>query len=266
MGATDELINGVVTCSRIPSVKRRQEIQRELRAHMEDFAATARGAGHQEDEIETLLRSHFGDPEEVAEEFAWVYRHERRRLLLVSYAASTVLVAGSLLLAILAIQSGLAAGFGTSILEMLASRHTVIEGLDVLGCVAVYLAVTSLETLFEGYRFQKAVLLVAGLTAALIVGCAAMSLHTTFLFYGLITGVFLRAVRLFVRKKIVRASVVPICFGCAGLAFGLLRSPISAAGVEATCASWLALGAGYLVMTDIAPRVESTFLNALQRI
>ena len=266
MRATDELIHGIVTCSQIPSVRLRREIQRELRTHMEDFAAAARKAGHQEQEIEILLRSHFGDPRQIAEDFAWVYRYDRRKLLIFSYAASTLLIASSLLLAILAIQTGLAAGFGTPVREMLAIRHTVIEALDMLACVAVYLAVTSLESLFESYFFQKAALLLTGLIAVLIVGCTLARLHIAFLVYGLIAGVFLRVARLFVPSKTARAGIVLLCFALAGLAFALQRSPASVAGTMATCASWLALGAGYLVMTDVAPRVDASLRNALQRI
>jgi hypothetical protein len=266
MRAMDELIHGVVTCSQIPSVRLRQEIQRELRTHMEDFVAAAREAGHRDHEIEILLRSHFGDPRQIAEDFAWVYRCDRRELLIFSYAVSTLVIASSLLLAILAIQTGLAASFGTPVLQMVASRHTVIEALDILACVAVYLAATSLESLFENYWFLKAALLLTGLIVVLIVGCTLAGLHITFLVYGLIAGVFLRAVRLFVHSKIARAGIVLLCFAFAGLAFALLRSPISVTGTMAACASWLALGAGYVVMTAAAPRVDASLRLALQRI
>jgi hypothetical protein len=37
-------------------------------------------------------------------------------------------------------------------------------------------------------------------------------------------------------------------------------------GTMAACASWLALGAGYVVMTAVAPRVDASLRNALQRI
>jgi hypothetical protein len=264
--ATDELIHGIVTCSQVPSVKRRYEIQRELRAHIEDFAAAAREAGHGEDEIEKLLLTHFGSPGEIAEEFARVYRSERRRLLIFSYAGSTLLISSSLLVALLAVQASLAFGFGTPVLEILASRHAVIEALDLLACVAVYLAVASLEARFERYRFQKAALLLTGLIVILIAGCTATRFHTAFLLYGLIAGVFLRAARLFVPTKTARSGVVLVSFVAAGLGFALLRSPFSVTGTVATCASWFALGTGYLIMTDLAPRVDAALLNALQRI
>ena len=266
MRTADELIHSIVNCSQIPSAKRRQEIQRELSAHIEDFVAAARQSGHEEHEIETLLLAHFGDPRQIAEGFSRVYRYERRRFLIFAYALSTVLLASSLLMVILAIQTGLAFGLGTSILKMLASKHTVMQALDILAFVAVYLGLTSLETLFGHYRFQKAALLLAAVVAVLTVSCSAMGFHIAFLLYGLITGVFFRAVRLFVPAEVARVGIVLVCFALAGFGFALLRSPVSLVELVATCASWLALGMGYLLMSRLAPRVDAVVLNGLQRI
>jgi len=41
--SAEELIDSIVNSARIPSGRRRQEIQRELRAHVEDFVATGPG-------------------------------------------------------------------------------------------------------------------------------------------------------------------------------------------------------------------------------
>ena len=80
MRAADQLIDSIVNSSQIPSGKRRGEIQRELRSHIEDFVVAAREAGRDQDEIEKLVLANFGDPGQIAQGFAWVYRHERRRL------------------------------------------------------------------------------------------------------------------------------------------------------------------------------------------
>src|ERR1700685_209393 len=129
MRASDELIDSIVNSSQIPGM-RRHEIQRELRCHIEDFVLAAREAGRAPEEIEQLVLANFGDPRQIAQGFAWVYRHERRTLRVFSYTLSTVLLASSLLAAILTMQTGLALGFGTSVMKVLASRHTVIEALD----------------------------------------------------------------------------------------------------------------------------------------
>jgi len=264
--AADELIDCIVDSSRIPSGKRRGEIQRELRSHIEDFVAAAHEAGRDRDEIEKMVLANFGDPGQIAQGFAWVYRHERRRLRAFAFTLSTVLLASSLLAAILAMQAGLAFGFGTPIMKVLASRHTVIEALDILASVAVYLGVTSLESLFESRRFQKAALLLTVILTVVMVSCAAAGLHINFLFFGFVNGVFFRAVQLFVTPKIARVGIVLVCFPLAGLVSALLRSPASQADLAATCVSWLLMGAGYQLTTHLAARVDAALLNGLQRI
>jgi len=264
--AADELIDCIVNSSQIPSGKRRGEIQRELRSHIEDFVTAAREAGRHPDEIEKLVLANFGDPGQIAQGFTWVYRHERRRLRAFAFTLSTVLLASSLLAAILAMQSGLAFGFGTPIMKVLASRHTVIEALDIVASVAAYLGVTSLENVFESHQFQKAAFLLTVILTILIVPCAAAGLHTSFLIFGLVNGVFSRAIQLFITPKIARAGIVAVCFPLAGLVLALLRSPVSHLALAATCASWLVMGAGYQLMTHLAARVDAALLNGLQRI
>src|SRR6516225_1319713 len=105
MYAAHELVKQIVGSSQIPSGKRRREIQRELRSHIEDFVVAAREAGREQDEIEELVLANFGDPGQIARGFAWVYRNERRRLRVFAYMLSTVLLAGSLLAAILPVQA-----------------------------------------------------------------------------------------------------------------------------------------------------------------
>ena len=266
MRAADELIDCIVKSARIPSAKRRRELQYELRSHIEDFVAEARKAGRGQDEIEKLVLANFGDPGQIAQGFAWVYRHERRRLRALAYMLSTLLLASCLLAGILAMQAGLAFGFGTPIVKVLASRHTVIEALDILASVAVYLGLTSLENLFEKYRFQKAVFLLAAIVAALTASCAAAGVHISFLVFGLVNGIFFRAVQRFVTPTVARVGIIVVCFPLAGLVLALLRSPASHVAPVATCASWLIMGAGYQLMTHLAARVDASLLYGLQRI
>ena len=266
MRAVDELIDCIVTRSQLPSGKRRRDIQRELRSHIEDFVVAAREAGRDQDEIEKLVLSNFGDPDKIARGFAWVYRHERHTLRVFAYTLSTVLLATSLLTAILAAQAGLAFSFGTPIMKVIASRHTLIEALDIFASVAAYLGLRSLENLFENRRFQKAVLLLAAIVGILIVSCATARLPMNFLFFGAVNGVFFRAVQLFVGSQAARIGIVVICFPLAGLVFAMLRSPLSQVALATTCFSWLVMGAGYQLMTHFAARVDAGLLNGLQRI
>ena len=265
MRAADQLVDNIVNSSQIPSEKRRAEVQRELRSHIEDFVIAARAAGHDRDEIDQLVLAHFGDPAQIAQGFAWVYRHERRSLRVFAYTLSTVLLASCLSAAILAMQAGLAIGFGTPVMRVLASRHTVIETLDILASVAAYLGLASLENLFERRRFQKASFLLTAILAIFMTSCAAAGLPITFLVFGLVNGLFSRAVQLFVATKAARFGIAAVCFPVAGLALVLLRSPVSHVALAATCASWLVMGAGYQLMIHLAARVDRTLLNGLQR-
>jgi len=210
--------------------------------------------------------ANFGDPGHIAQGFAWVYRHERRRLRAFAYTLSTVLLASCLSAAILAMQAALAFGLGRPIMKVLASRHTVIEALDILASVAVYLGVTSLENLFESHQFQKAAFLLTVILTILMASCAAAGLHITFLFYGLVNGIFLRALQLFVAPKAARVGIVVVCFPLAGLVSALLRSPVSQVAPAATCASWLLMGAGCQLMSYLAAHVNAALLNGLERI
>ncbi|MGA3186721.1 MAG: permease prefix domain 1-containing protein [Bryobacteraceae bacterium] len=263
MHSADELIDGILSCSQIPPGKRRREIQRELRTHIEDFVVAAREAGYGQDEIEKLALAHFGDPGQIARGFAWVYRHERRRLRVFAYALSTVLLASSLFAGILAIQAGLALGFGTPLTTVFASRHTAMQALDILASVGAYLGLISLEGLFKSHPFQKAVFLLMAIIAMLVVACGAAGLHITFLIFGLVNGVFFRTVQRFVAPKVARAGIVAVCFLLAGFISALVWSPGSHIYLVASCASWLSMGAGYLLMSDLAARVDRALLNGL---
>lgn len=263
MKAAEELIASIVSSSEIPSGRRRKEIQRELRCHIDDFVMAARESGRDQGEIERLVLAHFGDPGQIASGFAWVYRQERRWLRALVFTFSTAILATSLFAAILTTQTGLAFVFRTPIMRVLASRHTLIEALDILASVAAYLGLISLENLFKTHRFQKAAALVTLIGAILIASCAAAGLHISFLVFGVVNGIFCRAIQRFVTRTAARTGVVAVCFPLTGLVLTLLRSPVSPVVLAATGASWLAMGIGYQLMTHLAAHVDRALLNGL---
>jgi hypothetical protein len=264
--SAEQLIESILNSSRIPAGIRRREIQRELRCHIEDFVIAARKAGHDQEAVDKQVQAHFGDPDQIAEAFAWVYRHERRRLRALAFMLSTALLACGVSVTALATQAALAFSLGTPIMGVLASKHTVMEALDILASVATYLGVISLEGVFDNHRFQKAAFLLAVTLTLLMMSCAAVGLHVTFPIYGLVTGIFFRALQLFVARKLVRIGIVTACFAMAGVVAALRWSADSPAAVAATCASWLTLGACYQLMTHLAARVDAVLLARLQRI
>jgi hypothetical protein len=264
--AAEELIDRIVSASRIPIARQRREIQRELRAHIEDLVIAALNAGRGEDEIERLVLANFGDAGQIAEGFAWVYRLDRRRLQVLAFILSTLLLASGVSAAALVTQAVLGLGLGRPLTSVLASAHTVVEALDILAAVAAYLGVVALEGVFVSHRFQKAALLLTGILSLVTVSCAAVGWHVIFPVYGLIIGIFFRAVQLFVAPKLARIAIVVFCFAVAGLLAALHWSPDSPLAIAATCASWLVLGAGYQLMTQVAARVDAALLTGLGRI
>src|SRR5215469_12690110 len=131
MQAADKLVEQVVDSSQVPRGKRRHEIQRELRSHIEDFVEAARAGGHGDDEIEKMVVASFGDPAQIAGGFAWVYRWERAAARAGMFLLSSVAVTSLMLGAVLALQAGMAIGFGTPLRKLLGSAHTAIEALDI---------------------------------------------------------------------------------------------------------------------------------------
>jgi hypothetical protein len=266
MGAPDDLINEVVAWSQIPTRKRRQAVLCELRSHLEDYVLAAREAGQTDAEIERLVVANFGEPAQIAEGFAWVYRRERAMLRISVFVLSTLAVAGLLLPAILALQAGVAIGFGIPVVKVLASRHTAIETLDVVLTVAAYTGFASLEQLFDRNHFLKA-LAVLTLVFAIVMGvCAIANFRAPFLVFGLVNGVFFRTIQVFMKSQTARTGIVMAGFALLGfISFETMPSRFQYA-IAATCASWLVMGAGYRLMAGLVARVDAALFNGLQRI
>jgi hypothetical protein len=266
MEGIDELIRSIVSKSQIPSVKRRHDILCELRSHLEDSILAAREAGRSDEEIQRVLLSSFGDPGQIAESFAWIYRRERAMMQIAVFLISTFAVAGMLAAAILAVQSVLALGFGSSALRVIASRHTVIEALDILSTVAVYIASVSIEKLFNGYRFQKSLAVVAIIFAIAYGVCAAANVSAPFLGFGLICGVFLRTIRFVMNSGLVRNGIAIAGFVAGGFVSFQIHPWASEYAVVINCLSWFVMGAGYQLMAGLAPRFSEFVSNGLQRV
>jgi hypothetical protein len=246
--AGNGLIGEIIAKSGIPTGRRRREVEKELRAHVEDFAAKARAAGHAESDIERMLTENFGDPVEIGRNFEWVYRHERGLLRLGVFAFSTVALSAMVAGAILLVQGGIAAGFGTAF----SGRHTIKEVLDILATVAVYVAMTSIESVFP--RCRRWVLVCAVLAA----GGATMALHVPFLTFGCAAAVFLRMVR----STPARWVAAPLAFAMVGILFWTRSG--GAYSLSASLANWIVAGVGYQLMTTLAVRVDRGVWSRLQ--
>src|ERR1700730_6333587 len=156
MQTADRFIQEIVSSSQIPSERRRKEVLRELKAHVEDFVAVSRDAGHTDEETQRLVFANFGDPQEIAKQFAWVYRRERAILHIAVFVMSTIVVASSIAVVVMTMRAGIALGLGVPLLRMFSPRHTIIEAMNMLSTAAAYVGLISLEKLFESRAFQKA--------------------------------------------------------------------------------------------------------------
>lgn len=92
----DRIVSRVMLLAKLPSNKRGCEVAKELRAHLEDLAEELRSQGYDDEAAARIVRMRFGDPQEIAAEFASVYAPERwaRRILqsAILFAACSIAV------------------------------------------------------------------------------------------------------------------------------------------------------------------------------
>ena len=252
MSIIDRLIDEIMAASRIPSEKRRREVLRELRAHVEDFVSAGRQRGSGEQEIERLLLEQFGDPRQIAQQFAWVYRRERAALHLGGFLLSTVVVSLVILAGTISMQAGIMIGFGAPV--VLVSRHTVVMALDILASVAAYLGLVSL-----GRFFGRPLAVLALVAAALLAVFVAAGLPPQYILFGFANGALLRGVQVAVRHPALRFGGALACFGVLGAVF----FPPSSSALVASAASWVIMGSAYHLMTHVAARVDRALLRSM---
>jgi hypothetical protein len=266
MYAADELIDQIVNCSRIPLGKRRQEIQRELRCHIEDFVLAARAAGRGDEEIAKMAVANFGDPTQIAETFAWVYRRERAVACACVFVLSSLAVSSMMLSWVVAVQAGIAFGIGTPVLKVLAGRHTAIEALDILFSVITYAGLVAVERLFERNRSLKALGLLAVAFAVLMGICVTLDFHAPFLVFGVVNGAFFRTIQVFIKSGLARTGIVVAGIALVGfISFESMPFRYQYA-VAVTCVSWLVMGAAYRQMPDAVARMDAALDRCLERI
>jgi len=254
MTTAERLIGEIMAASRIPSARRRREVLRELRAHVEDFVSAGRQRGRSEEDSERLLLERFGDPRQIAQQFAWVYRRERAALHLGGFLISTVLVSLVISAAAMAMQAGMAFSFGAPVLGVFGSRHTAIEALDILATVAAYVGLISL-----GRFFGRPLAVLAAVAAGLLAVFAAAGLPPQFILFGFANGAMLRGVQVAVRHPAARLGAVLACLAVLGAVF---FHP-SWSALAASAASWLTMGLAYHLMTHVAARVDRALLGRL---
>jgi hypothetical protein len=142
----DHIVSRIIFRAKLPGYKRRCEVDKELRAHLDDLAEEVQAQGYDHEATARIVRMRFGEPQEIAAAFASVYAPERwaRRTLhaAILFAASTIAVA----VVLSAVQSVAAVCTAGSILSTLRDIYQEIVGFGMI--TAGYCSVYAGEHLF----------------------------------------------------------------------------------------------------------------------
>jgi hypothetical protein len=266
MYSVDELVEKIVSSSQIPSGRRRLEVARELRAHIEDFALIAREAGHSEEEIRRLVLANFGAPQEIALEFARVYRNERAILRISVFLFSTLVAASFISIAVLALQASMAIGLGVPIPLVFGSRHLTLETLYLLSTATCYVGLTSLEKLFDRARLRKAIGSLALILTVAGVGLTVANGHAEIFLAGSFSGVLLRLIQVVLANGKVRVAVLMVCFALFGFVSANSQSLALPRQIVLRLLVWATIGVACHLMTHLAARMDRALLNGVQQL
>ena len=128
----DHIVSRIISLANLPGNKRQREIEKELRAHLDDLAAEVRSQGYNDEAAARIVRIRFGGPQEIAAGFASVYAPERwaKRILqsTILFAASTVAVA----IVVSTVQSVAAMCTAGSVLSTLRDIYQEVVGFGMI--------------------------------------------------------------------------------------------------------------------------------------
>jgi hypothetical protein len=264
MYTPDDLVATIVNSSQVPSGRRRQEIARELRAHIEDFVLIAREAGHTEEEIGRLVAENFGDPREIADEFAAVYRLERAVLRASVFLLATLMATSFISTVVLGLQASMALGLGVPVTRVFAGHHLRLETFYIFCTVVAYVGLLSLEKVFARARFGKGVVSLALLFTFAGFGLSPFNVPVQILCSAFASGVLLRTMQLFINSKFARIGAATSLFGLFGLLAAFRQSPgVNEAALQLFV--WLAIGVCGYLMTSLSGHVDRALSNGFQQ-
>jgi hypothetical protein len=173
MGFEERLIEEILASSGIVGTRRRGDVARELRAHLEDAIEEARTAGLGEVEIARLIARRFGGPEEIARQFADVYRAERRAIYFIAFFLLVVVALVAVSAFVGAVQVTVAIGMGHSAYWAFPSDHLPWEIAVLSGLTLGYMGLYFTAHLFKRRRLAKAILLTGSISTLAGLGLEA---------------------------------------------------------------------------------------------
>jgi hypothetical protein len=217
MSEQEMLIDRILSASGIVGRNRRLEVEREMRAHIEDIIEEERAAGRDEKEIERRVALRFGRPGEIAQEFATVYRSQRIAFSLLSYSLLAVVSVFTVASFVYLIQYGVVLWLGLPTTPIFTRTHLGPENALLVGLTCGYLGLYFAERAFVQKRFAKAlglvgiVFVVAGVCLEVFDLGGAMAIFVGFLFAS-----FVRTLERIFARGALRLAGVLICFGIMG--------------------------------------------------
>jgi hypothetical protein len=178
MDPRDELIQRIVSSSRLVWSSARSDLERELRAHLDDAVESARAEGHDDARIFQTICDRFGSADEIAHELAKAHRVDRWVLAVTSSLALLGLSAMGSSGLILAIHTSFAILSGAPFLT-----NSLFSRGEIFGIAALtlgYSGVFLLERLFRKHRFVKALVANSAIFAALFAAAPATGKQASF--------------------------------------------------------------------------------------
>ena len=143
----DRIVTRVILLAKVPGNRRRREVEKELRAHLDDLAEEARSEGCDEQAAARIVRMRFGEPEEVAAAFSSAYAPERLAKRILQSAVMVIVSTVAVAVVIGAAQSVAAICTAGSITSTVRDIHQELVGFGAI--VAGYWSLYVGERLFS---------------------------------------------------------------------------------------------------------------------
>ena len=263
MHIADDLIEQIVGSCQVPSGKKRLEIERELRAHVEDFVLVAREAGHSDQDIRRLLIANFGNPREIAEDFATVYRRERAIQRLSIFLLGTLTAASLISAVVLGLQAATAISLGIPVSRVFGGQHVKLETLYILCTVAAYVGVLCLEKAFDQFRMRKAMATAASICSVLCLIFSRVGVPPEMIAAAFVSGALLRTIQIILKGRLARLSAATAFFGLIGAVSACRQWPAIEPESVVRLVTWLAIGVCGYLMTSLSKRLDRALPTSL---
>lgn len=203
----DELVRRIVSRAGIPSARARRELERELKAHLED-AGEANSVGKTGIDASPAICDRFGDPNEIALQFQRLYRIDRvTRFALNAFLLLIVSVATvAALIAIMQLAAAVSLGLDP------VPRHLTQQIASVIALVLGYMGTELGYGTFKRHRILKFLALDGALCASITAVCLSLShLDPTTPLMTLAIGAGVRMLQITgMRRLWFLAAVVPL--------------------------------------------------------